>query len=253
MRLIAFLIIAVSLTVGAVAATTAYVPRLNQVAPAVEAGATITLAAPAGARSPEDDSVDAAPEPIAASGTVLTPELLGTLREAGVERIRVKEFAFARWTLAWVFGLSVVGLLAGAGMVRFDRRRRLAAQAAEPAGAEGAATSPEAAIASIRNELAALQGQLAHPADANQRQHMATERLGDIQGTHIDAFLAARERLIGRHGLSGFARIMDRFSAVERQINRGWSAAADGVLEETEACIAQAIELVGEVEAVMRR
>lgn len=253
MRLLAFILITISLTAGAIAATTAYVPRLDAAARAVEAGDTVTLGAPAGRTETADGAGEAAASPIVKGGVALTPELVERLRTAGVTRVRVKEFSFARWPLAWLFGLSVVGLLAGAALVRVDRARRVAAERASTTEEGVQVQSPAGAIAAIRAELSSLHTALAETTDPHQRQHLVTERAGDIQGTHIDSFLAARDRLIGRHGLAGFAQIMDRFSAMERQINRAWSAAADGVVEESADCIGQALRLVDDVEAAMRR
>ena len=40
--------------------------------------------------------------------------------------------------------------------------------------------------------------------------------------------------------------IMDRFAAAERQINRAWSAAADGVYAEAETCLTTAVDRLDE-------
>ena len=50
-------------------------------------------------------------------------------------------------------------------------------------------------------------------------------------------FVEARSPLIAQLGLAGFAEVMDRWAAAERQINRAWSAAADGVYEEVVDCL----------------
>jgi hypothetical protein len=41
---------------------------------------------------------------------------------------------------------------------------------------------------------------------------------------------------------------MDRFASAERAMNRAWSAAADGITEEAELCLARAIETVPEAQ-----
>ena len=78
------------------------------------------------------------------------------------------------------------------------------------------------------------------------RQHAIIERLGEVQSTHVPAFVDARPLLISRLGLSGFAELMDRFAAMERQVNRAWSAAADGVEDEALDCLERASALAAE-------
>ena len=73
------------------------------------------------------------------------------------------------------------------------------------------------------------------------------ERLSELQRTHLNAFVEARTPLIARFGLGKFAEIMDRFAACERQINRAWSAAADGVFDESLESLHNANELADEV------
>ena len=62
----------------------------------------------------------------------------------------------------------------------------------------------------------------------------------------MPAFAAGRAELINRMGLAAYAQLMDRFAATERQINRAWSAAADGVEAEVNDCLATAAILLEE-------
>ena len=66
-------------------------------------------------------------------------------------------------------------------------------------------------------------------------------------------FIDARQALIGRHGLGGYAMIMDRFAAAERQINRARSAAADGVYDEAETCLKAAADRLRETSQTLER
>ena len=53
--------------------------------------------------------------------------------------------------------------------------------------------------------------------------------------------------------MGGYAELMDRFAGAERQINRAWSAAADGVLPESHRCLANVPEMMREAESKLRR
>ncbi|NIP97176.1 MAG: hypothetical protein GWO24_28580, partial [Akkermansiaceae bacterium] len=73
--------------------------------------------------------------------------------------------------------------------------------------------------------------------DANQARQEVVASLDELMGTELDAFVDSRSQLINRLGMSGYARLMDRFAAAERQLNRAWSAAADRVLDESVECL----------------
>jgi hypothetical protein len=253
MKILGFLIITAALVLGVSVAPTAYLPRLDL---PDEQLIGLTLNAPAGVRpadsgaEPAADDAPAAPapdpaapgEPIAGANAELTPALLAELRANTVERVRVKEFAFARWSGRWWFLLAVIGLLGGAALVRLDMRQRLAASRRGEGSASGA-NAPEAALAAIIDAIEGLRRDLPSMASAHEREAAIIERFGEVQAVHVPAFVDARERLVSRHGLSGYAAIMDRFAAMERQINRAWSAAADAVDEEAIDCVERASAL----------
>lgn len=101
--------------------------------------------------------------------------------------------------------------------------------------------STKATVANLRESLKlipSIDGRMAEIRD----------RLGGLQRGELMDFVASRERLVAQLGLGGYAALMDQFSAAERQINRAWSAAADGVQEEAISCLALAEELVGATE-----
>jgi len=164
----------------------------------------------------------------------------------------VKEFSFGRWSGKWLFVLAMLGLLGGAALVRLDNRTRL--EAAKAAQAEApAAESPAGALAAITDTIDGLRRDLPHMTTDHDREAAIVERLTDVQAVHVPAFVDGRERIISEQGLSGFAELMDRFAAMERQVNRAWSAAADGVYEEAADCLERAWFLAGETRAVLER
>lgn len=240
MKLVAFLIIAVSMCIGVIGSLTAYLPPLSL---ADQALIGLTLNADAG-----NTSVDLRrPAPIATKGTAVTPELLAQLRAANVQRIKVKEFSLARWPEWWVFTLGCVGLGGAALLVRSMRRTAsvAAGQGSRTAGA-AAAMSPAQLLDAMRADLESLRGKLRATPSSRDRLAAIVADIGHMQQTHIAAFINARAELTARLGLGGYARLMDAFAAAERAINRAWSAAADEVETEANACLDRAAELLAE-------
>ena len=56
----------------------------------------------------------------------------------------------------------------------------------------------------------------------------------------VREFADAREAIIPQKGLHGYADIMTQFAAGERAVNRAWSAAADGYVDEVTMCLERA-------------
>lgn len=248
MKVLAQILIAVSVTLGVLAAATAYL------APVSMGGqlAGLTLAAPAG---------KANGKPIAGEGTKLTTELVEQLNAGGVKYVKVKESPLSspnpkfdpsvaadangkteaptklsvsgikRWPGRWLFVGTVGGLGLGAFLVRRANKAAVAA-ALRPDAKRGRVESPDEAIAGILAAIAAIERDVNLHADDAARLTVITERVEEAQKTHVDAFLQNRALLQGRLGISGFTKLMDRFSLAERQLNRAWSVAIDGVYPE---------------------
>ena len=221
MRNLAYALLVFGIIVGSLAAAAAYVPTLDR----VRAGSTpVTLNADAG-RSPDDET-----QPLVSTAgdeaVVLTEPLAAQLAEAGVRRVRVKEFSFGRWDHKWLFLLALGALLAGGLIIRREDAQQVAALLNREADAQ---ETPAYALESARRDVDQLIGELVGQRREEQMAHI-TARLDKIQQTYLAAFVDARPELVGRYGIAGFARIMDSFAAAERTLNRAWSAAADGVL-----------------------
>ncbi|MGE3805902.1 MAG: hypothetical protein AB7K24_14615 [Gemmataceae bacterium] len=230
MKLVVTLLVVVSIGVGALGAADAYLVPIDL---PDEELLGLTLNAPAGAKVEEGVL-----KPVARPGDTINPELLEQLRtsvvHAGHEHVtyylRVKEFSFARWPGKWLFIIGCVGLLVSAMLMRHISRQELASRV-EVHETE----TPEYSLKQMHEIVVEL-------ADAEAAR--IVDRLGEVQQTHVPAFIEGRARLIDRLGLAAYAELMDRFAAGERQINRAWSAAADGVLEEARACLNQAATLL---------
>lgn len=238
MKALGSLLVMLSLVAGAYAAATAYLVPVDSIDPQ---GPPVVLHAPAGRTG------DAPPQPVLRPGPreaplVLTATHLESLRAAGVERVHVKEFSFARWKEGPLFLIAAAGLLAGSLMVRSAVRRAAAAAVREG----GAAARPEAlldaAIARARRLRDELEGA---PATAAPLGRLAA-CVEAMQAESFDPFVENRAALVAALGMGGYAQMMDRFAAAERQFNRAWSAAADAVPAEAAACFGEGIALLEE-------
>lgn len=242
MKLLASIIIAVSLVIGVVGAMTAYLPPLSL--PAEEL-VGLELNAPAG-RDPDDPT-----KPLARGGDTITPELLAQLRDQNITRIKVKEFSLGRWTGWPLFVIGGIGLAGGAVMLRHFGRRAVLIQTGPIAEAAAARRGPEASFEAIRSGIGELRRRL--PSLPPREKLLAIlDTFGEVQRTHIPAFIAARPELTARLGLAGYAQLMDSFAAAERQLNRAWSAAADGVLDEALERVETSALLFDEAAAKLR-
>jgi hypothetical protein len=231
MKLLGNLLLAVSLAGGALAAATAYLVPLDLPESEIEG---LTLAADAGRG-------DAG---LLKKGQVLTPAAIAALRSDGMPYVLVREFSFARWPGKWGFLAAALGLLASAGLLRSASRRGVAT-----AVASGAAELPEKALLAMRATVGGLVRDVpVLPADA-ERLGVIRDRIGELQRTHMPAFVEARPLLVARLGLGSYAELMDRYAAAERQLNRAWSAAADGALEESMTCLDLAAVLLDDAAA----
>lgn len=301
MKIIAYIVITLSVIAGSLASSTAYLVRLDGASP--EALNGLRLGSPAGAYAPSE--VDAAflerlasvrrdidaqrevttnplkpAEPvrpradvptveteatgesvlreresmgtIARAGDTLTPELVALLSQSGVTYVKVTEFSVFRWTYAWLFGLSCVGLGAGAMMIRAARRNALAKLESERGADEAETTDARAVIARLSGRLHTLADELASETDEQARLQAILLHVGEIQRDDVPAFAADRAALVNRLSLAGYAELMDCFAAMERQLNRAWSSAADAHLAESEACLRNAQPLLLETLERMR-
>lgn len=256
MRVVAYIVLAVSLIAGFIGAITAYIPKLEQVA---DAGETLHTNAPAGARKSDEGDL----EPIIEPRSELTSEAIAQLESAGVQRLRVREFSFGRWTGWWLYMLGAAGLL-GAGF--FLRKQ---GKVVVPASALADVPSdPRSILEEMRRRVEELLRALPAepvevygaagyappgvPTPAQARPPFATtviEQVGQIQKTLMPAFIDARPSLVAAFGMAGYAHLMDSYAAAERSMNRAWSAAADNDEIEAIASLERALALLDEAAA----
>lgn len=241
MKLFAALLITASLVAGLIAAVTAYVPTLDM----IRAEDELTLNAAAGVAEAQPHRVadPVAPRrprvrPTPGADLVIDAALLESLRADGETRVRVKEFAWSRWQHLWLFVLATIGLFTGAMLLRRASAQALAQQTKDD---RQSATAPATLLKTALERIRQLQRDIATMHDPNARAELIIQTLDELHEQAFEPFVAARPTLVNQHGMSGYAQIMDRFAAAERQLNRAWSAAADRVLNESELCIEQAL------------
>jgi hypothetical protein len=272
MKLLGNLLMVVCLISGCLAMATAYRPRTT------DAVINLTQTAPAGARAKteaelaqlrkdfESHAITAEQYsrdrqtllPIVVPSEAITIEQLEqmhTMDDTGAPTarfVKVQEFSLTRWPFAWLFGLSIAGLFTGAMLVRTATKKELAAHALSP-GVEGARKEGDPAYALEQTRIVCEQLLRDLPTMGSEKEQLdaIVDRLGEAQKTHLAAFVDARPRLIAKLGMAGYAELMDRFAAAERQINRAWSAAADGYLAESMRCLHNAPPMLVEAEQKM--
>lgn len=253
MKLIANLLLAISVAIGALAASTAYLAPLSL---SDERLVGLTLNADAG----RVQNADGSHAPLVERGRKLTAESLAALRANTVSRngielptryVSVKEFAFDRWRGRWMFLSALAGLLVGGLMMRSASKKELA-EADAKASTAPPEESPEGAIRAVLATLDDLSRDMADIADTRARCQMIVQRVGELQVSHLPAFVEAKPRLIARMGLSSYAELMGHFSYGERMLNRAWSTAADGHIGEATTSLRNAREPLQTTAATLR-
>jgi hypothetical protein len=207
MRAMGILLVVMALTVGALAASTAYLVALDL--PFEELG-KLTLSADAGMQEwPREGKV-----PIARKGKHLTARNIAWLQEDGIHYVRVREFALGRWPGRWAFAAAAAGLLGGGVLLRGASRRALAA-----AEAAGAGEGPEAALRAMREAIASLRHDLAGAPPSRLDLEAIHQRLGEQGRGLLDSFLQAYRVLGDRLGPTGIAELHEAVRTPEGQVH----------------------------------
>jgi hypothetical protein len=245
MKLLGSLLVTIGLIVGTLSATTAYLVPIDRIDPDRD---RMVLHAPAGKVIDEDDPT-ARPQPVLRPGPpdqplVIQEDHLAALRDAATARVHVKQFSLRHWREWWVFALACTGLLIGSLMVRTASKRELAATAKKAHRTQTA--SPSELLDGALQKAKDLQRELEPMTDGEAMLRRIMRQIEELQDEHFEPFVFNRAVVINQLGMGGYAQLMDRFAAAERQFNRAWSAAADDMLDEAEYCLANGIELLAE-------
>lgn len=109
-------------------------------------------------------------------------------------------------------------------------------------------------------EYSAIQLSLAQVASivdnlCQRREHVPAEVLRCIDdecAEPLAQFAESRQALVKRFGLNVYASVMTEFASAERYINRSWSAAADGYVDEVAASLDRANQHLGNAKNLLR-
>lgn len=258
-KLFGYLLMTIGLIGGSLSAITAYRPLLSL---PDEKLVGLTLIENAGSTPGDPHTPVIVAKPEGATDFIkLTAMDLAKLRDAEAEvnaaskrtrppeRLVVKEFDFDRWDMRWyaIGSIAVLGL--GAFIVKGQTRRQIRAAAAASATDTSRGPTPEAALETIRTSLDALRRDLDALPDADARMAKIIEVIGELNAVQVAAIVDQRNVILGRRGMGGMAAFMDRFASAERAMNRAWSAAADGYIEEAEECLTRAIAAIPDAQA----
>lgn len=162
--------------------------------------------------------------------------------ELGFELKDVSEVPLVEdgWNLIpWVwYGISAGVCLLGVVLIRLAK--------------SGAASNDEeknlADLGSIKQNLSnlisngtRLQSQIGKLAPSK-----ITQFIDDDLAVDFRDFAEGRECMVANFGLNTYADVMTNFAAGERAMNRAWSAAADGYVDEATTCVERSIMLLQE-------
>jgi hypothetical protein len=179
---------------------------------------------------------------------VASPDTLASITAADIPFIHVKEFGFFRWQHWWVFLLSCAVIFSGAMLVRVAAKAEIqAAVNAEQQAKDdeqGPAQTPAQILTGAKAAINALQQELMGAISEQDMCHTVVQHIALVQSSCMEPFVDMRHRLVGQYGMGGYADIMDTFAAAERQINRAWSAAADGYLAESLAAVEKSLPIL---------
>ncbi len=104
----------------------------------------------------------------------------------------------------------------------------------------------DGALDQLTGKLAAINAELPQT-DVYDVHGMLDDRLMD----DLNAFVEARESMIPLFGLQKYADVMSAFANGERNINRAWSASADGYVDEVAASLGRAEARMREAKAAL--
>ena len=76
--------------------------------------------------------------------------------------------------------------------------------------------------------------------------------IDDQMAPQFGDFADARQALAVKHGLQFYAEVMTPFASAERYVNRAWSAAADGYIDEVDDSLARAGDYIDVAEQMLK-
>lgn len=145
-----------------------------------------------------------------------------------------------RWpAVNWLwFGLSMAVGIAGVVLLR----KTAQSEAANEGKVEENYAIVNKMARFLRDSVAKLDREVASLAP-----QQIVDRIDDEFSPAFNDFAEARKSMIQRFDLQTYADVMTQFASGERFMNRAWSAAADGYMDEVEDCVRRANGYLSEV------
>ena len=134
---------------------------------------------------------------------------------------------WTHFTIAMVIGVV------GVAIVQIDIRR----QATSEEALQGNFETLDKALAAIVKDMKTLEGD-----KTSLDVYELPDRIDETFREEIHHFVEAREAIAHLWGMQAYADVMTHFAAGERYLNRVWSTAADGYIDEAHVYVAKSLE-----------
>lgn len=158
-----------------------------------------------------------------------------------VSRLEIPEQPWQ--TVPW--GLYAVSMVVGAVGVVF-LRRSAQAEVQQTDRVRGEFETLTTSLANLRATVSELRSTL-----EGMSPHEIVNKIDEGCVESFADFADARNALVQRFGLHGFAQVMTSFASAERFVNRAWSAAADGYVHEASSSLERAEHYLNEAGRLM--
>jgi len=154
--------------------------------------------------------------------------LIGAL--VTVAKLEIEEDPWS--TIVWLqYGGAIVVGVTGIGLLRSDRAARRRESAESSAGMEAVRCALETAASKVSG--------LADRLDSVSCEEVL-EWIDTECAPQLDEFADGRMVISNRFGTKTYAAVMTEFASGERYLNRAWSAAADGYVDEVKLSVGYA-------------
>ena len=172
---------------------------------------------------------------------------IGFLAAAFVSVSRLEDSSDKWSTIPWLwYGVAMVIGVTGIAFLRTARRQDHADD-----------EKTEAQYSVVRNSLDKLSETVSRLCDQTEYRPAAVVRsIDDDCAEPFSDFADSRQALVKRFGMKVYADVMTEFASAERYVNRSWSAAADGYVDEIASSLKRAKrhlqnakDLIGKAEA----
>jgi hypothetical protein len=173
--------------------------------------------------------------------TKLTPEAVEGFDLPDLSAVEIPNEG---WNLIpWTWYLASIGVCV-AGIVFLRVGKASEGQKSEKTGAN---------LAEIKTSLDRLIENTIHLSKETDQlaPSQIARKIDETLADDLRIFADGRDSITSEFGLNVFADVMTQFAAGERSINRAWSAAADGYVDESATCVDRAIEMFREAKVLL--